>query len=310
MNRLTLISPETYLNSSWSGGRTTQLCLLPESASYAARNFDLRISSATVEIEESVFSDLRGYSRIIAPLEGSFDLQHPDRKGLQHFHLERYQLHAFDGGEKTLCQGRGRDFNVIFRHGLDVKVMRLDLGEEPLALDLSAAALARAGAAWAESGSAAALAESGSTLDKAEIAEAAIDAAWAAGVALAETGSTGTDLAASGSKKIYLFFPKATSFEVEGEAAEAPALTLWQFDLEQSRKKNKENDQFKGQKTSREQSRMNGRVSDRKNSHDENLLRLESCEKNGEKKMPRSPMLCLKLSAPAYLIMMTACKDE
>lgn len=267
MNRLTLIPPETYLNSSWSGGRTTQLCLLPESASYAARNFDLRISSATVEIEESVFSDLRGYSRIIAPLEGSFDLQHPDRKGLQHFHLERYQLHAFDGGEKTLCQGRGRDFNVIFRHGLDVKVKRLDPGEQPLALDVSA-------------------------------------------FALAESGSTGTDLAVSGANKIYLFFPEATSFNFEGEAGEAPALTLWQFDLEQRRKKNKENDQFKGQKTSREQSRMNGRESDRKNSHDENLLRQESCEKNGEEKMPQSPMLCLKLSAPAYLIMMTACKDE
>lgn len=211
--QLTLISPETYLSSTWSGGRTTQLCLLPAGASYAERNFDLRISSATVEIEESVFSDLRGYSRIIAPLEGSFDLQHPDRKGLQHFHLERYQLHAFDGGEKTLCRGRGRDFNVIFRHGLDVKVMRLDPGEEPLSLDLSAAALAGAGA-------------------------------------------TEADLAASGAKKIYLFFPEATSFEVEGEAGKAPALTLWQF-------------------------------------------MSQECEEKG-----------IKLSAPAYLIMMSACKDE
>lgn len=245
--QLTLISPETYLSSTWSGGRTTQLCLLPAGASYAERNFDLRISSATVEIEESVFSDLRGYSRIIAPLEGSFDLQHPDRKGLQHFHLERYQLHAFDGGEKTLCRGRGRDFNVIFRHGLDVKVMRLDPGEEPLALDLSAAL-------------------AGAVLDK--------------------SGTTGADLTVSKAKKIYLFFPKATSFEVEGEAAEAPALTLWQFDPEQSRKKSQEN------------------------TLDENLLRQENCEKNGEAKMPQSLMLCSKLSAPAYLIMMTACKDE
>ena len=249
--QLTLISPETYLSSTWSGGRTTQLCLLPAGASYAERNFDLRISSATVEMEESVFSDLRGYSRIIAPLEGSFDLQHPDRKGLQHFHLERYQLHAFDGGEKTLCRGRGRDFNVIFRHGLDVKVMRLDPGEEPLELDLSAAL-------------------AGAVLDK--------------------SGTTGADLTVSKAKKIYLFFPKATSFEVEGEAGKAPALTLWQFDPEQSREKSQEN------------------------TYDENLLRQESCEKNGEEngeeKMPRSLMLCSKLSAPAYLIMMLACKDE
>lgn len=288
--QLTLISPETYLSSTWSGGRTTQLCLLPVGASYAERNFDLRISSATVEIEESVFSDLRGYSRIIAPLEGSFDLQHPDRKGLQHFHLERYQLHAFDGREKTLCRGRGRDFNVIFRHGLDVKVMRLDPGEEPLALDLSAAALAGAGATWAESGA---------TLAKSGVVEAA-------GAVLEKSGATGADLAASGAKKVYLFFPEATSFEVEGEAGEAPALTLWQFDLKQSRKKS----QDKSQKKSLEQSRVNGRESDQKSTHDENLLRQESCVKNGEEKMPRSLMLCSKLSAPAYLIMMSACKDE
>ena len=210
MNRLSLISPETYLNSTWSGGRTTQLCLLPEGASYAERNFDLRISSATVEMDKSVFSDLRGYSRVIAPLEGTFDLEHPDRKGPQHFHLERYQLHAFDGGEKTLCRGRGRDFNVIFRQGLDVKVKRLDPSEQPLSLDLSAAALAGAGAIWAGS--------------------------WSV-VALAETGSTGAELAASGAKKIYLFFPEATSFEVEGETGEAPALTLWQLDQGQNSEK-------------------------------------------------------------------------
>lgn len=256
MNQLTLISPDTYLNSTWSGGRTTQLCLLPAGASYAERNFDLRISSATVEMEESVFSDLRGYSRIIAPLEGSFDLQHPDRKGLQHFHLERYQLHAFDGGEKTLCRGRGRDFNVIFRHGLDVKVMRLEPGEEPLALNLSAAALAGAGDTWAESVSSAALTESGATLAKPGVAGAALAAAGSAGAVLEKSGATGADLAVSGAKKIYLFFPEATSFEVEGEAGKAPALTLWQF-------------------------------------------MSQECEEKG-----------IKLSAPAYLIMMSACKDE
>ena len=254
--QLTLISPETYLSSTWSGGGTTQLCLLPAGASYAERNFDLRISSATVEIEESVFSDLRGYSRIIAPLEGSFDLQHLDRKGLQHFHLKRYQLHAFDGGEKTLCWGRGRDFNVIFRHGLDVKVMRLDPGEEPLALDLSAAALAGAGDTWAESVSSAALTESGATLAKPGVAGAALAAAGSAGAVLEKSGATGTDLTVSKAKKIYLFFPKATSFEVEGEAGKAPALTLWQF-------------------------------------------MSQECEEKG-----------IKLSAPAYLIMMSACKDE
>jgi environmental stress-induced protein Ves len=58
----------------WSGGKTIQLFLHPPGASYAARDFHVRISSATVEDETSVFTALPGFRRILMPLDDTMKL--------------------------------------------------------------------------------------------------------------------------------------------------------------------------------------------------------------------------------------------
>ena len=62
--------------SNWSGGSTTQLYICPENATLQELNFDLRISSAIIEVESSNFTTFSGYKRIIFPLEGILTLQH------------------------------------------------------------------------------------------------------------------------------------------------------------------------------------------------------------------------------------------
>ena len=47
-----------FITSTWAGGTTTQLYLYPENGSYANRDFLFRISSATVDLEESGFGVL------------------------------------------------------------------------------------------------------------------------------------------------------------------------------------------------------------------------------------------------------------
>ena len=47
---LKLTSPD-FVTTTWSGGKTTQLAIAPDGASYAERAFLWRISSATVELE-------------------------------------------------------------------------------------------------------------------------------------------------------------------------------------------------------------------------------------------------------------------
>ena len=59
------LTPADYQISTWSGGQTTQLFLSPKEGSYPDRTFDFRLSTATVEVEKSDFTDLTGYHRIL-----------------------------------------------------------------------------------------------------------------------------------------------------------------------------------------------------------------------------------------------------
>lgn len=103
-----------YRSTRWSGGTTTQLFIFPPSASYAKRDFLYRISSATVELEQSEFTDLPDYDRWITTLNGNISLAHDSG---QTVHLTPYDVYSFDGGCKTLSIGRCTDFNLMLRKG-------------------------------------------------------------------------------------------------------------------------------------------------------------------------------------------------
>ena len=62
--------------SSWAGGTTTELSIAPENGNYQSRDFLWRLSSATVELEESTFTSLPDFDRIILTLEGEMDICH------------------------------------------------------------------------------------------------------------------------------------------------------------------------------------------------------------------------------------------
>ena len=103
-----------YNTSSWSGGTTTELGIGPEGSRYADREFLWRISSATVDLEESTFTALPDYDRIIMTLEGDIDLCH---NGGEWIHLKAFETHAFDGGDDTVSRGKVIDFNLMTRKG-------------------------------------------------------------------------------------------------------------------------------------------------------------------------------------------------
>ena len=111
---ITLLAPDRYKTTRWSGGSTTQLLICPPEAQYADRDFLWRISSAVVEDEDSTFTPLPDYRRFISTLEGSIVLQHD---GGELIPLSPFQVHAFDGGAETISKGRCRDFNLMLRKG-------------------------------------------------------------------------------------------------------------------------------------------------------------------------------------------------
>lgn len=119
-------------SSRWSGGTTTQLAIAPAEADYAARDFLWRVSSATVELEQSDFTALPDYRRLIATLEGEIRLRH---NGGEELRLSPLQVHAFDGADETSSFGRCRDFNLMLRKDAAEGEMEALLPEGSLELD-------------------------------------------------------------------------------------------------------------------------------------------------------------------------------
>lgn len=108
-----------FKTSSWSGGTTTQIFIYPPQADYAKRDFLLRISSATVDLEKSHFTVLPNIQRFISPLTGDLKISHDEKYFTK---LKPYEIYAFDGGAKTISEGKVRDFNVMVQNGSDASV--------------------------------------------------------------------------------------------------------------------------------------------------------------------------------------------
>lgn len=96
----------------WSGGISSEYYIYPEGAVRAEGNYDFVVTSATVELEESTFSDYSGFDRVIMSLTKDYVLIHDDTDS---YYLQPFEPHAFTGEQKTVSKGVYRDFNLIMR---------------------------------------------------------------------------------------------------------------------------------------------------------------------------------------------------
>ncbi len=94
----------------WSGGSTRELFIFPICSSYAERNFQFRLSNASLESEASQFTSLPGVSRKLLLLDGSLQLKYENEKPAT---LIKGECIAFDGGKDMRSMGRGEDINVM-----------------------------------------------------------------------------------------------------------------------------------------------------------------------------------------------------
>jgi len=99
-----------FQKSLWSGGSTTQLYISPKDASLAERNFDIRISTANVELEESTFTSLPGVSRKLMILDGEIQINHQNQYSKR---LKQMDVDTFRGDWNTTAIGTCTDFNVM-----------------------------------------------------------------------------------------------------------------------------------------------------------------------------------------------------
>ena len=127
MSGIRIIPRDEFKTTNWSGGTTTELFIFPEDASYSERRFSVRISTASVDTDESVFTSLPGVKRFLTPLSSGFDLTVNGER----VNLPNGSVLEFSGEDDVICRGRGRDLNLMLK-GVPGE-MRLAEGDFPIA---------------------------------------------------------------------------------------------------------------------------------------------------------------------------------
>lgn len=133
--KIKVYTNESYKESNWSGGTTREMAIYPENAKYLDRDFIWRLSSADSDREESSFTKLPDYDRILMVLEGSVVLAHGEERTVK---LEPLEQDSFDGAIKTKCFGNlKKDYNLIMRKGCrgTMEVLHVDSNSQKLSFD-------------------------------------------------------------------------------------------------------------------------------------------------------------------------------
>ena len=112
MTNVTLLRANDFQVSDWSGGKTKQLYLSPPTGHYGKRDFDYRLSTATVELAESQFSDLSGFHRILMSLDHTLHLHNASRQ--EETVLDPFTPYFFEGSDSITSRGTCTDFNLIY----------------------------------------------------------------------------------------------------------------------------------------------------------------------------------------------------
>jgi environmental stress-induced protein Ves len=108
--KLYILASHDFPISVWSGGTSTELFIYPPNSNYALRDFQFRLSTATVDIEESDFTSLPGVSRKLMILDGEIDISHDDLPARK---LKKFEVENFTGDRKTRSKGKCKDFNLM-----------------------------------------------------------------------------------------------------------------------------------------------------------------------------------------------------
>ena len=128
MTNVTLLRVNDFQVSDWSGGKTKQLYLSPPTGHYSKREFDYRLSTATVELAESQFSDLSGFHRILMSLDHTLHLHNASRQ--EETVLAPFTPYFFEGSDSITSRGTCTDFNLIYSDHYQGQMLAISDGQE------------------------------------------------------------------------------------------------------------------------------------------------------------------------------------
>ncbi|MDD2982587.1 MAG: HutD family protein [Crocinitomicaceae bacterium] len=123
-----IISKNDITPSIWDGGKTYEYVISPADSTYAARDFDFRISSASIEKTPSNFTNFQGYKRYLVMLGNDLKIKRNDVAEA----YSKNEIFAFDSADQIQSFSLGTDFNLMIQKegrpfNLEVKTLNDDL---------------------------------------------------------------------------------------------------------------------------------------------------------------------------------------
>ncbi|MFY0675321.1 MAG: HutD family protein [Bacteroidia bacterium] len=100
----------SFKTNIWSGGATTELFIAPKNAQLSKRNFHFRLSTATIETDESNFTPLPAIDRIFMVVGGTISLSH---NGGSYKQINQFEQDYFSGSCLTKSKGKAQAFNLM-----------------------------------------------------------------------------------------------------------------------------------------------------------------------------------------------------
>lgn len=135
--KTTVFNIEQYTLNKWTGGNVIQLYIYPHSSNYKEQNFSIRISTASIELLHSVFTQLPEVHRKLLVLKGALLIEHPNRYTTL---LLPYDTDTFEGDWNTQCKGTGQDYNVMTKGNIQSFLNAIELdANQPQQTQISAA---------------------------------------------------------------------------------------------------------------------------------------------------------------------------
>jgi len=119
MNKSFIVKKDKMDTSDWSGGNTTELFISPKNSSLQELDFDFRLSTASIDFEESQFTSLPGVDRILILLDGKLKLEH---KGHHTKEIYTFDIDKFKGEWATKSYGKAIDLNLMMRKKYESKI--------------------------------------------------------------------------------------------------------------------------------------------------------------------------------------------
>lgn len=124
--KLELFTSEKRTTINWANGTSTELFIHPNDGNFVDRNFIFRISTATVEAEETSFTYFEGITRHLMLLKGEMELTHEGHYTKQ---MIPFEQDTFSGEWNTKSRGKVTDFNLMLKKGASGSIKHLEVKE-------------------------------------------------------------------------------------------------------------------------------------------------------------------------------------